>query len=260
MSVVDTAWLIGSVASLPALDITLDGNVEAVAAGDYYLYDPTDALSLLAQVEAAMTAAGVADASAVLAKNRKVLLSSSGVFTLAWPDTQLRHLLGFTAGGVGATSYIAADVSPLLWSPATTEISRMSPLGTAGHKVFGTHVTVSSLDGTTEATQHGSRTYQRFEFTYVNQNRVQTSTEANGEFVVWWREVGSQMARWKLYRRVGEDTAALTAVTLGSPLGPYVYTVGRGTPDWEFERSRGFELVDARNNIEIPCHIVPEFT
>lgn len=255
-----TAWIIGSIADLPANDVTFNASAQVVATGDYYLYDATNALSLLYQVQQAMTAAGVADAAVVLTKARKVKLSSSGAFSVTWDDTQLRDLLGFTGNLAAATSHVATNVSPLLWSPARTEDTPMAPLGTHGHEVFGTFVTVSSLDGTTEATQHGSRTFNRFQFKHVNTERVWTTSEANGEYRVWWENVGSRMARWKLYREVAEDTASTAAVSLGSPLGPYVVTVERKAVDWSYDRSRGFEWTDARADIDIPCHLVPEYT
>lgn len=255
-----TAWIIGSIADLPENDVTFNASAEAVPAGDYYLYDATNALSLLYQVQQAMTSAGVADAAVVLTKGRKVKLSSSGAFSVTWDDTQLRNLLGFTGNLAAATSHVATNVSPLLWSPARTEDTPIAPLGTQGHKVFGTFTTVSALDGTTEATQHGSRRYNRFVFRHVNTERVWTTTEANGEFFVWWANVGSLAARWKLYRNVAEDTASTSSVSLGSPLGPYVVSAEKRSPTWTYDRARGFEWTDARADVDIPCHVVPEYS
>ena len=251
-----SSWLVGS-AALAAQSVTIDGTPEAIAAGTYYLYDATASLSLLSKMVAAMTAAGVAAAAGVVLLNRKVKLSSSGVFTVTWPaDGVLRDLLGFSGNLAAASSYTASAISPLLWSPGKPESPQRSPLGVAGHRVYNTQIGVAE-DGTTFSTTSGYRTIQEYRWTYVHTSRVQTSAEAGGEFARFFSEVLIK-ARWKLYRAIAEDDTSTTAVTWPTAIGPYFMTPDSRAPDWDFNRSSGFEFGDCRNDLALKCHVVPE--
>ena len=202
-----TAWLIGSYKNLPAQALTINGGLQAITAGSRYLYHSTNALSLLYQVQAAITAAGVAGASVVLLKNRKVRISANAAFTLDWPaDNVLRNLLGFNANLAGQASYTAAAVSKYLWSPGRTESPQLAPLGVRGHRTHAAYSVVSPYDGSTETVTHGSREYNAFTFPYVLMDRVHTVNEYGGEWVAFFDSVCVRSFSFYLWREVEEDT------------------------------------------------------
>jgi len=251
-----SSWLVGS-ATIAAQTITINGGAVVLPAGTYYLRDATGSRSLLAAMVTAMTSGGVAAAAAEVLLNRKVKLSGGANFTITWPaDAVLRNLLGFSGNLAAASAYTASSISPLLWSPGKPESPMMSPLGCDGRRVYLAQVGVAE-DGSTFSTVQGYRTMQRYEWRYVHMSRVQTSAIAGGEFARWWAEVGIK-ARWKLYRAIPEDDASITAVTWPTAIGPYWVTPDSRSPDWDFERSGGFELADCRANLAVACHIVPE--
>ena len=257
---VETAWLIGSYAGLPEQDLSVSASPQTVPAGNYYLYDATSSLSLLAAVVAAMTAAGVAGAAAVLCKNRKVKLSAGATFSITWTDPLLRNLLGFAANLSGAASYVAPNVSPLLWSPGRTENPQLARLGVRGHKVHSVYQAVSPYSGKTEATSHGYREYNRFVFPYVDVDRIRTEAGAGGEWDTWFDYVAVPAALWKMYREVSEDSGSTAAADLSQPLGPYVYSAERRGVSWQYDRSKGKDYTDEFGDIDIPCHVPPEYT
>lgn len=257
MTVIRTCWLIGSVRDLEAQVVVINGNNHTITAASRYLYHPTNALSLLAQVQAAMTAEGIAGASALLLENRKARLSANANFTLSWPaDGVLRNYLGFTGNLAAASSYTATNISPLLWSPARRESPMKAPLGVLGHEEHQVYVSVSPHDGTRKTVVHGSRTFNEFRFEKVATSRVQTSAAAGGEFVKFWDTVMVQGSLWYLWRAVDEDTAGTDPAALATSLGPYVAS----ETDWPFGRAGGFEWTDAWHPITIPCEVQEEYS
>lgn len=257
-----TSWLIGSRPDLAEQTLTIDGDEQTVTAGSRYLYASSSALSLLARVEAAMDDAGVAGAAAVLTRSRKVKLTAAGVFTLDWEGGEdLRDLLGFNADLAGSASYVATNISPLLWSPGKTETPEEAPLGQLGHRIENAFFSDSPFDGTTSVVIHGARILNTFSWGHVPMGRVQAAGEA-GEWATWWREVAVVGSRFFLWRANEDATGASTAtVSLTQPLGPYVLRgPGRGSPDWDFKRSRGLQLVDRRADLSLQVQVVPEFT
>lgn len=249
------SWLIGSTA-IAAQTVTVDGSGESIAAGEYYLYDGS-APSLTAQMVAAMTSAGVADPVAVLLKNRRLRLASSGTFTVTWPaDGILRDLLGFTTNLAGNTSYDATNPSPLLWSPGTTE-NPTSPIGLVGRTVYNTRIGVGD-DGRPCATTHGSRVVNGFYWRNVALARYQTSSALGGEYQTFAGQVLVRQAAFKLWRNVDEDDSSSTAVTLSSSLGPYAMTPQGRSPDADGEREAGFELADARWRVGFDAYVRTE--
>ncbi len=255
-----SAWLIGSYASLPLQLLTINASAQPVASGSYYLHDTTASLSLLAKVKAAMEAAGLTNVVASLCGNRRVRLASDATFSVTWGSTLLRDLLGFSQGNLaGASSYVAADISALLWSPGKTESPMLAPLGVRGHKVYTTFQSVAPYSGRTESVSHGYREYARFLFPSVDVERVRTASEAGGEFGRWFEQVAVRSARWKLYRDVQENPASSAGVTLDTSLGPYIYSAERKGPSWKYDRSRNFDWTDAVADLDIPCHVVAEY-
>lgn len=253
----ETSWLIGS-AQISEQTVTISASPEVIAAGRYYLRDPS-APALLTAMVTAMTAAGLSNPYAVLLVNRKVRLGADATFTVTWPaDNILRNLLGYAGNLVGAQTY-DAGLSPLLWSPGRTESSNMAPLGVTGHEVFNTEFGVGN-DGTTSSVSHGSRRFNDFWWSHIATDRVQTEDEEAGEWVRFFSDVARKALPFKLYRGVAENVAASTTATLGTPLGPYALTPSSRSVDWKFQRSTGFERADGRNTLEIKVHMVPEIT
>lgn len=253
---VETCWLIGST-EIAAQTVTIDGSDETITAGEYYLYHAT-APSLLDEMVDAMTSAGVVAPAAEILENRKVKLSSSGTFTVTWPaDNILRNYLGFTGNLAAASSYTATNISPLLWSPGRTESPTMSRVGLNGRTVYNTTIGVGD-DGTPCATTHGSRVYNEFWWKNIAGDRYQTSSAAGGEFETFKGEVLVKQYAFGLYRGIDEDDASTTAVTFGSPLGPYAFRPSGRSPDVAGERSRGFALADSRWDVTVPVYVRTE--
>ena len=262
MGTFKTAWLIGSYASLPEQEFVINASPEAVAAGSYYLHSATGALSLLEQVKAAMTAAGLVNPVAVLCQNRKVRLSADVAFGMTWgTGTLLRDLLGFEGLGLAvAADHTATLVSPLLWSPARQESSLLTPLGVRGHVEYLSRQSVSTYSGRTESISHGQREFQTFRFPHVLTERVTTPGAEGGTFARWFADVAVRGARFFLWRNVTENTASTTTATLSTSLGPYIYTAtGKGVM-WKFDRSKGLERAEVVADLDIPCHVCPEYT
>jgi hypothetical protein len=256
-----SAWLIGSYASLPQQALTVNASPQTVPAGNYYLRDSAAALSLLEKVKAAMTTAGVGAASAVLTQDRRVKLSGGANFSITWTDTLLRNLLGFSQGNLaGAASYVAASISPLLWSPGRPESPMLAPLGVRGAKVHTVYQAVSPYSGLTQSVSHGYREYNRFMFANIDVDRVRTATDEGGTFACWFENVAVPSARWKLYRNVSETPGSTATATLSAPLGPYIYSAQGKGPTWSYNRSRGFEWVDQCADIDISCHVTEDFS
>lgn len=262
MALYRTDWLVGSYESMSAQAVTIDGSAQVIPAGSYYLYDAINDLSLLAKVKAAMTAAGVADPKAELLVNRRVRLSSSGVFSFDWGGGNLRTLLGYTINLAGSSSYSAPLLSPLLWSPGTPGRSMMTRRGVSGHPQPLVYQSVSSYTGRTEQVSHGTRYYNRFEWANININRMITTSGLGGEFATWFTQVAVTASRFKLYQEAYEsaleaDTSPMT--TLTTALGPYIYTGDRKGLNWLFDRSRGKDYTDERLDLPMNVHVCPEY-
>lgn len=258
-----TSWLIGSFQNLPEQPITVTvGGVDhdvAVAAGNYYLHDFDTDLSLLAALDAALADAGVVAATG-LRQTRLVKSTSLVTFAIVWgTSTLLRDLLGFTGNLSGQTSYIAQRVSPLLWSPARTETSGLAPLGIRGQAVASVYQSQSPYDGSTENISHGEREYARFNWLNVAIDRVWTRDLLGGEYARWFKEIAVPAARWKLYGPMAESSSDVPATPLENGLGPYIVSAERRGVNWEYQRSKGLQWTDRRADIEIACHVSPEF-
>lgn len=257
-----TSWLIGSRPNLAAQILTLNGGVQLITAGSRYLYASSSALSILARIKVAMDAVPIAGAAVTLTRSRRVRIAAAGAFTLDWPaDGVLRDLLGYNGDLAGAASYVATNISPLLWSPGKTESPEDAPLGIVGHRVENAYFAASPFDGSTSVVIHGSRTYNTFSWSHVDMGRVQLAGEA-GEFASFWREVLIAGSRFFLWRANEDASGASTAqVSLTQNLGPYVLRApSRGSPDWDFRRSRGLQTVDRRADLSLQVTTVPEYT
>lgn len=252
------AWLIGSYASMPATEVTVNAVLTAVTGGDWYLWDATATWSLCALMQNTLTAAGVAGGACVLQRDGKIKLSAAGVFSVTWGvGTLLRDMLGFTGNISGSASYSAPNQSPLLFMPGKPETPMAQRLGTAGHKTHTVYMAIAPYSGKAESVSHGSRQFARYFFPLVDTDLMVDDSNTGGTWGRWTEEVAVKAARWKLYRGALEDptdTAAVTA-SLDQPLGPYVVT----DPNWRWDTSKGFERTDARADLDIKCHVVEEY-
>lgn len=252
-----SAWVIGSVR-----DIDFDFNVGATpvnVAGGFYLHHTTDALSLIEAVAAAILGAGVAGASAALTQDRRVRLTATGTFAVQWTDTVLRDLLGYTGNLAAATSYIAPNVSPLLWSPAKPLLPEMSPLGCSGNTRPLSYWTSSPSDGSTFVVSHGERIDQKYSASHVAVTRVQTATPAGGEWARLFNESLGKGYNFWVWPEQFEQTGSSVVSSLTNGLGPYVLSPQGRSAQWTYRRSRGFEWLDRRADISFDCRIVPEY-
>jgi hypothetical protein len=257
------AWLIGSYADLPSLPVTISGSFQNTPAGNFYLYDADNGLSLRAVMNNIMAAAGLNAIQVYPQKDGHMYIAADAVFTVTWGSgTLLRDLLGFTGDLAGAMSYTAPNLSPLLWMPGKPETPLMQRLGLVAHKVHTVYQVTAPYSGRTEAVSHGSREYARYLFPLIDTDRVVTAGNEGGTWAKWFEQVAVRAARWKLYREVLEDSSSTASalVTLTQPLGPYIVSGERDKgPAWVFDTSKGFERVDARADIDIRCHVVEEY-
>jgi len=256
-----SAWLVGSVKDA-SYGVTIAGSAQTIS-GDLYLYHPTSALSLLAAWVTAATTAGLGSPTAVLTRDRKVKLSNGANFTVTWTNTTLRDLLGFTGNLASASSYTATNVSPLLWSPGKPLLPELSPSGTTGNRRPLAYWTQSPTDGSPFVVAHGERIDQRWSVSHVSQGRMQTSSEAGGEWATFFETCAEKGYSWYVYPSVAEETGSSTTATLSNGLGPYVLAVSGRAPSWDFQRARGFEYLDGstkgRNVLQFGGRIVPEY-
>lgn len=261
MATFRSAWLLGSVRDLPRQSFTVDGDDAVVAEGNYYISCLTDALSLCAQLQASIIAAGVVGAEVFLTQFRTVRITAPGAFPIVWGTaTQLRDLLGFTGDLASATAHAATAVSPLLWSPGKPTNYELAPRNVGHIRLYLSYYAVSPSDGSTSVITHGTRSFAKFSWDYVDVLRVLTSFGVNGEWDVFFGEVLAKGASFKLVEDVLESTSVVTTeASLTPELGPYVYSPDRRAASWEYRRSSGFDWCDKRANISLPAHLVPEY-
>lgn len=256
MSNIVTSLLVGSVESLAAQTVTLDGSPETLATGNYYLRESTTSRSLLDAFKALMVSAGIAGADCFLGKNKKAQLRGSGTFTVSWTSTTLRNLLGFTQGNLsGAATYEADSISKLIWSPAY----RARPatiLGVEGYSMPDTEIT-SNQEGTTSvATTHYTATLQNLDWDSVHISKVWTTAEAGGEFEAFRDEVLQPVARFYHLDSIIENDSLATEIDWASAtkLGPY--KTRKPIRDWY---SRKIPQVDLYSSIDLPLIKVAEY-
>jgi hypothetical protein len=257
-----SAWLVGSARDLAYTSFTIEGDGTVSISGDYYLAHATAALSLIDEMAAQMTAAGVAGATAVITRDRVVKLASGGAnFAITWSsDTGLRDLLGFTGNLSGAASYTAPNISPLLWSPGKPVNPGQSPLDCHGNRKPLAYWTASPSDGTPFVVSHGERVDQTYSALSIAMDRIQTRNESNGEWVVFFENVAERGYNFMIYPEVTEESGSSTTATLSTPLGPYVLSPNGRAPAWTFARSRGMEWSNKRADWSLACRVVPEYT
>lgn len=255
-----SAWLIGSVRDFSYRVIFTGNAVQQTVSGDAYLYHATSTISLLGKMVAAMTAGGVNTPTAVLTRDRRVKLGANANFSVQWTDTGLRDLLGFTGNLAAASTYTAPLVSPLLWSPQKPLLPGNSPLDCHGNSRPLAYWTASPSDGTPFVVSHGTRVDQAWSASHVAMDRIQTPTEAGGQWVAFFAQSAAKGYNFQVWPEVVEESGSSAAAVLSGPLGPYALSPQGRAPSWDFRRSPGLEYANRRAQWAIQCRVVPEYS
>ena len=249
-------WLLGS-AVVPSAGYayTINGTGYGIAAGTFYLDDPTNSRSAIYQLEADLVTEGITNASVFLTQAGYVKITGDVNFAIVWTDTAFRDLLGFT-GNIGSTQSATASLySPLFWSPGYQGTPAYSPGGIVGTKINDTAHTVSPSGQTGQATKHTTRIVQRYDWNMVYIDRVWTTDEdgLGGEFRRFYDDVLSAGQRFKLYPAIAEDRTSTSAASLTTPLGPY--KIPKNDDQWY---RRQIASADLRSSISIECYQTAE--
>lgn len=214
-----THWCIGAIEDASAMTVTISSSAESIAAGSYYLYDATDARSLLAAFEDAMTSAGESTVSAIINQGGYITISAAATFTVTWTNTTLRDMLGFTGNLSGASSYTATRWSTLFWSP-TYRFQTITPDNVEFNRVPDTQINMSRTGKTVSGVSNHEMEVQQFKASAVPISRVWTSNAYGGEYRVWHDTVFEAVAPFKVYD-VTENTTGTSAQSLSTVMGPY---------------------------------------
>lgn len=222
MARIRSCWVVGSVELLPQQDLTIEGSSETIPAGPYFLFHDDPAVSLIAQMLAAMLSAGVAAPVVELLENRRVRLGSSGVFTVTWGSaTALRDFLGFTGNLAAADSYEAPNISRFLWSPGIPP-NKETPTDAVGFNVEDAEIKVSADGNVQEVDFHTTHVWDEWEWDAVLLNRYLDPTGFNGGTWDGFRTaVIVPGHRFQLYEIVVEDSSSSSTVVLPAALGTY---------------------------------------
>jgi hypothetical protein len=252
---------------LVATTIEVDGgaaeNVAAIAGG-LYLVHPTDAISMLDQLAAAMTAGGATTPAAFLTEAGYVRLTAGATFTLDWGDTTFRNLLGFTGNLSGAAAYTASNRSQLLWRSGKRLTPERSPIGSHGQPVLDLSVAVGP-GGEQTVREEGDPTYvQVWSGRYIPLSRYFAATPslAAGDYGHFWLFELSTNQKWYVLSGAEEGSSTTAAADLSgaTALGPYrADMTDRDMRRLQFNREQGFERVEAFYSIRIPCTVCDEF-
>lgn len=114
-------------------DTTVGGATKTIPAGTYYLSSPgSGARDFLDEVKTQFGASSVAGS---LAENGTGLITIqfSGSTAIAWVDTEVRDILGFTADSASATSHTGTKHARGIWMPNTSSFRLNSGGNWRGH-------------------------------------------------------------------------------------------------------------------------------
>lgn len=249
------SWVIGSVRNI-AYSVEINDVVKNITPGSYYLFHSTlGSLSLLFAMASAI--GGLAE----FTRSRRIKLSKGAIFKVEWTDPELAALLGFGPATLdGANSYIAPNVSPLLFSPGKPLLSELSPKHTLGISRPLAYYTMSPSDGSAFVVSHGNRIDQRFSATHVDIDRVYTEDKAGGEWVRWFEECPAKGYQFFVHHDVPEEAGSTTVIApFPAGLGPYVWVPSGRAPTWDYRRARGFEWTDFLADVSITCRDAPDY-
>ena len=258
-----SAWFVGSI-TLPSqtISITTAGPVTenvVIAAGSYYLRSATAARSILDLLLAAMNTHSVlSGATAVIRRDRRIVIGATQSFTLTWPaDNVLRDLLGYTGTLTPtATSFVATNRSPLLWSPGYLATPKTIE-GVDGYTVPHQSV-LKSVDGTQVYCDHyGTETWQDLSWTHIMPERMRVADSADGgaTFHEFFEQCAMLRARFLYHQEIDELDTSTTTVTWDTARGPYVLRDDFGG-DWY---RRNVAYAEVSSPLDLPIHLVAEY-
>ncbi len=251
-----SAWLVGTY-RLPDQTFTVDATPAPVSAVHAYLRHSTSALSLLQIVQDAIDDTGGPTSTVTILRNRRVRITLNSTADIAWSTaTTLRDLLGFSQGDLsGSTTYTAASISPLLWSPGYLATPR-TIFGVDGYSVD--HQSIYKSDDGTEVycAHYGSETWQGLEWQHIvpERLRVDDSSDGGGTFHEFWEQCAKLRRRFTYYESISEDDASTSNVTWTTGRGPYVM---RAEADGDWFR-RNVLNADVSSPLTLPLHQLAE--
>ena len=256
-----SSYFIGSDPSFPDQDVTFNASAQVITASltGMYITHGTAALDLLGLFVAAMTSAGVASPTAILSTSGKVIIGSSGTFTVTWTDQHLADMLGFSGSALsGASSYTADNVSKYVWIPGRGHTSLESPIGVGGAKNYMRRQTTAP-GGRSKTFKHASTsTTETLKFEVVPKAMFETADALGGEFSQFFDIVLIDGALFQHYEYETYSSTGTADVALSNPLGPYVMT-GQD-PKRPMVRNSNVPRADKYYDIRIPMRVQPEYT
>jgi hypothetical protein len=256
MPALSSAWLVGSI-GLTLQAPTIDATPISLAAATYYGRHTTAVRSLIDTLATAIVAAVGGTCTVVVTRSRRILITFNVARSITWGAyTQLRDLLGFTGDRGAASTQLAENVSPLLWSPgylATPKTIAGVDGYTIDHKA-----TYESDDGQQSYTYYYStETWQDLEWMHIDPSRMRVSTgTGGGTFHEFYEQVAKLGARFFYYENVVEDdTDTATGVTWTTGRGPY-----RLRPEFDGDwYRRNVAFAEVSSPLALPLHKLAEY-
>lgn len=181
-------------------DVTFGGTAVQVTTGSYFVRGYTaEGGQLVDAVQTAMTAAGLASASATISDDGFVTLSASGAFTVTWTNTTLRDILGFTGNLTSATSHTATEQAKYTWHPNTGPATMTGHPDTAGEIESDAAHTVAP-SGIVLATKYYERTKREFDFRWLEDEYVwPVGSVTNRDYYAFWSSILSMGTRFRYF-------------------------------------------------------------
>lgn len=250
-----SSWFLGS-RTIPASVVTVGATACNIAAGPYYLFSATAAVSLMTTVANAIVA-GVGGTCAIeFLQNRLIRITFNTTRSVTWTSTNVRDLLGFNVNLAGQATYTATFVSPLLWSPGYLPTPK-TIFGVDGYTV--PHKAVyKSDDGTQIYCDHYSdETWQDLSWSHIEPGRMRADDgeDQGGTFHAFYEECLKFHRRILWVDTIEEDDASSSAATIASVRGPYAM---REDFDDDWYR-RNVENAEVSSPLDLPLMMPAEY-
>lgn len=228
-----SSFVVGSHATIPATTLTVVANSNSedltFPAGAYYVDDPTSSLSAVATFASIVQTHGdISSCTGTLCQDRLTRFTANIAWTCSFNDNRLRDLLGITGNlTTSQTTQTGSEPSGYLWVPGKLPLEKGRP-GTQGLRRYDTTVGMSG-PGQVTAQQTNYHVMNEFSFEAVLEERGWTESEANGEYIAFFRNVLRKFYKVKHYRGLTNEEGSDTAINLGSVTtqGPYIMDPGR---------------------------------
>lgn len=191
--------------------ITLDDDNESIIVGavtldmdkgDYYIYSPVAAESLLDVLCAKISEESTAAVTFSISASGILTLSSTSSFSLEF-DSTLYLTLGFASAAMsGATSYTATSKLQYCWFPEQLDSGHLAPTSSAGKK-YPVVSQQQAADKTVWTTKYGEVVKQELTYRYLSKAKCWTASTAENSsweeffsttysqgrkfvFIPWW--------------------------------------------------------------------------